>query len=370
MSVGSALVAGNDALPRVALEALALALEKTGQGYANSVLMFLTTDFSRQLQPTITAVARAARCTQVVGGVAAGVFTDSGWVLDRPAAALMVFTDDLSLAGAKACQFAPAPILSFAGSSLPPGWAKGRRRFGGSFAGPPGQGERLVWQQSRLLGECSVRLQGGRVEVDVSLGWRFLGRAHVIESSRAYQLLRVDGRMALASLMSDVADNDDTVALPPISSLCAVLIDAGDPSPRAGQLLDGTHQPVAIVDCSADESLTLSERPLSGQRLAWASRSPATATEDMRRSVAQLARVAPDPVAALLFSCLGRGPYFHDGEEGDVHCLRERFPGLPLIGCYGTGQIAPSLAGGNRLLQNAVVTALISTSAGEADVQS
>lgn len=370
MSVGSALVSGNDAVPQLAVKALALALEKAGQGCAKGVLMFLTADFSRQAQLTVTAVARAARCTQVVGGIAPGVFTDSGWVLDRPAAALMVFTDDLSLAGSDAGDSVAVPILSYAGSSLPPGWTGGRKRYGGAFSGQFGQVERLAWQRSRVLGECSVRVQGGRVEVDVSLGWRFLGRAHAIESSRAYELVRVDGRSALASLLGDVADNDAIVAPPPISSLCAVLIDAGDPSPQSGQLLDGSHHPVALLGCSADESLTLSERPLPGQRLAWARRSPATATEDMRRSVAQLARVAPDPAAALLFSCLGRGPYFHDGDDREVDCLRERFPGLPLIGCYGTGQIAPSPAGGNRLLQNAVVTALISTSAGEADVQS
>jgi hypothetical protein len=58
------------------------------------------------------------------------------------------------------------------------------------------------------------------------------------------------------------------VAPPPISTLCAVLINAGDPSPRPGQLLDASHHPVAIVDSSADESLTLSERPLPGQHLA------------------------------------------------------------------------------------------------------
>ena len=368
MSVGSALVSGDDAVPGLAVKALALALEKAGRSYASSVLMFLTAEFSRQAQQTVTAVARAARCTQVVGGVAAGVVTDSGWVLDRPAVALMVFADDLSLAGLDAGRTIAAPILSYAGGSLPPGWAEGGRRFGGSFTGPPGSVEPVAWQQGRLLGKCSVRLQGGRVEVDVSLGWRFLGRAHAIESSRAYELVRLGGKVALASLMRDVAANDDLVTPPPISTLCAVLINAGDPSPRPGQLLDASHHPVAIVDSSADESLTLSERPLPGQHLAWAIRSPATATADMHRSVAQLARVAPDPEAALLFSCLGRGPYFHGGEDADVDCLRKRFPGLPLIGCYGTGQIAPSPAGGNRLLQNAVVTALISSSAREADV--
>ncbi len=51
-------------------------------------------------------------------------------------------------------------------------------------------------------------------------------------------------------------------------------------------------------------------------------------------------------------------------------CLCEQFSGLPLIGTYGSGQIALTPPGGNRLLQNAVVTALISTVARRSDVQS
>jgi small ligand-binding sensory domain FIST len=60
-----------------------------------------------------------------------------------------------------------------------------------------------------------------------------------------------------------------------------------------------------------------------------------------------------------MFSCIGRGPYFYGGDDRDLMRLRQRFPGLPVLGTYSTGQIAPSRRG-NRLLQNSVVTALIS----------
>jgi small ligand-binding sensory domain FIST len=79
----------------------------------------------------------------------------------------------------------------------------------------------------------------------------------------------------------------------------------------------------------------------------------------MRQTLARLATGAPAPAAALLFSCIGRGPYFYGGEDRDLDVLRERFPGLPLLGVYGTGQIAPR-PGGNVPLHNAAVTALIS----------
>ena len=86
--------------------------------------------------------------------------------------------------------------------------------------------------------------------------------------------------------------------------------------------------------------------------------------------VGRLAAVAASPVAGVVFSCIGRGPYFHGGEDRELDCLRQRFPGLPLLGVYGTGQIAPCPAGGNLSLHNAVVTALISNTVRRADVQS
>lgn len=92
MTVATALVSGNDPLPQIAEDAIRQALAKAGLTHANGVLLFLTPEFARHAQHTITAAARAAQCsTQVAGGIAAGVFTESGWVVDRPAAAVMVF---------------------------------------------------------------------------------------------------------------------------------------------------------------------------------------------------------------------------------------------------------------------------------------
>lgn len=370
MSIGAALVAGNDAQPQLAAQAVRLALEKAGERHANGVLLFLTAEFSRHAQQAITAVARAARCTQVAGGVAAGVFTDSGWVLDRPAAAVMVFTGGISLGHPETVTASGEALLSYAGSTLPQGWTDGgEKRFGGSFAGHAGRVDPVAWQQSRLTDHCSVQLLGAHVEVGVSTGWRLLGAAQPVDSSRAYELLRLGGQAALDSLLAAVR-SDGHERPPPLTSLCAVLVADGADSATQRQLscANGAHHLIAIIASSQQGSLTLAERIVPGQRLAWAIRLPELAAADMRRSVACLAAAAPDPVGAIAFSCIGRGPYFHDGEDRDIDCLRERFPGLPLIGTYGTGQIAPSPARG--MLQNAVVTALISQAARRSDVQS
>ena len=77
MSIATALVAGDEALPQLADTAIRQALEKAGLTHASGVLLFLTPDFARHAQQTVTAVARAAQCTQVAGGIAAGVFTEA-----------------------------------------------------------------------------------------------------------------------------------------------------------------------------------------------------------------------------------------------------------------------------------------------------
>lgn len=368
MSVASALVAGNDPLPRLAERAFARALEKTGERQANGVLLFLTAEYSRHAQQTVTAVARAARCTQVAGGVAAGVFTDGGWVIDRPAAAVMVLAGGIALGPADTSGGCGEPLLGYTDNHFPGAWAgSARKYFGGSFTGAAGLVEALAWQQSRLAAHCRAQLLGTQVAVDVSLGWRLLGDAQTVDSSKAYALLALGGCEARESLSRALREAGHS-GRPPPSALSAVLIDSG--AEASASFAGGRSHPIAILDIGRHGAVTLAERVTAGQRLAWAIRLPRAAEEDMRQCVARLATVAPDPLAGVVFSCIGRGPFFHDGEDRDVDCLRQRFPRLPLIGTYGTGQIAPNAAGGNLLLQNAVVTALLNPPVRSSDVQS
>jgi hypothetical protein len=89
----------------------------------------------------------------------------------------------------------------------------------------------------------------------------------------------------------------------------------------------------------------------------WAMRQGLAAENDMRRLAGELAdRLGAAPDFGLLFSCLGRGPWFFGGEDRDLAVVKERFPGLPLIGAYGGGQIAP-LFNGNEQVHNAAVLA-------------
>ncbi len=372
MTIATALVSGNDPLPYLAETAIGEALERGGLQQAQGVLLFLTPEFARNAQTTVTAAARAARCLQVAGGIAAGVFTETGWVLDRPAVAAMVFGGDLlpcvaghaadgdeALSGAGA-----APLLSLAGGALPTAWQTGRARFGACFNGALAPAEPAVWQQARLDPQrhCVLQLRGARVDIGVSSGLRLLGNAQPVDESNGYDLDAIGGLCALHSLQRALPAEchaQQPLALHPLSAVLIEERTENTADDTRNALIEGRYRPIPIIAANADGSLTLAERVQPGQRIAWAIRQALPAEADMRQTLARLATGAPAPAAALLFSCIGRGPYFYGGEDRDLDVLRERFPGLPLLGVYGTGQIAPR-PGGNVPLHNAAVTALIS----------
>jgi hypothetical protein len=377
MSIATALVTGNEATPLMAETAVRQALARAGLTTANGVLLFLTPDFARQAQACVTAAARAASCLQVAGGIAAGVFTEDGWVLDRPAAAAMVFGDGFSLAPADDGSESPATLFSFTGGTLPAEWRQLPQRFGGSFNGGVGSGAPAVWHGGRVspAQRCTLAIGGARVEVGVSSGLRLLAPAQRVEAVCAYDVEEVGQRSAFASLLRALPpawrDNCvacDTASLP-LHQLCAVLIDDDAGGDAHAALAAGRFRPVAIVAANIDESLTLAERTQAGQRLAWAIREPATCAADMRRSLARLAADNSEAAAALAFSCIGRGPYFYGREDEDLGLFASYFPGLPLLGVYGTGQLAPGCDGANRQLQNSVVAALLSRQQESFDVQ-
>lgn len=373
MTVATALVSGNDPLPQLAEQAVGMALKKAGLAQANGVLLFLTPDFARHAQTTITAVARAAQCMQVAGGIAAGVFTEEDWVLDRPAAAAMVFGRGMSLMHPDEANKLEAPILCYTGGAFPENWGSSPARFGGSFTGTVGYADPVAWQQSRLDAQqrCSIRVLGARASLGVSSGLRLLGKPQRITGSAGYDLQKLGRYGALDSLSRALPPEYRERPHLPLHRLMALLIGTDDLADAQSALAAGQHHPIAIVAANSDGSLTLSERTVPGQYLAWAIRQPLSAETDMRQALARLAEESPAPSCALMFSCIGRGPYFYGGEDRDRGILCDRFPGLPLLGIYGTGQIAPATAATNRQLQNAVVTALLSKHSGkEAHVQS
>lgn len=369
MKAASALITGNEPLPTLAEHAVREALTRAGHRQANSVVLFLSGEFTRHAHSAVLAAARAAQCTQVFGGIAAGLCTESGWALDRPAAAALVLCGPYSLASGEAAtavakassdNAAPplaltAPLLCCTSSPFPSEW-ENSRRFGTHFHGNAGHS--AVWQLGRLVeqGCIETRVLGAQIDVALSTGLRSIGTALPVDSVRGYDLLSLGSQPARDSLLRLLPPEWRERHPLPLHLINATIGDAAGAA---------CVQAAAVISINADHSVTLTVPLQPGDKLCWAIRQPLAAEAEMRDTLTDLAlqtgmaSARPMPDFGMVFSCIGRGPYFYGDEDRDLAAVVERFPGMPLIGTYGTGQIAFD-GNTSRQLQNSVVTALFS----------
>jgi FIST C domain len=346
MKVASGLVSGLQPTPELAADAVRNALHGAGLERADQVLLFLTRDFVRHAQPAIVAAARAAGTLQVSGCTAYGLLTERGWLLDQPGAAALVFAQPTPDHGERS-----GPLLSFSSHhTLPHDWRSLPARAGLLDA------EAASWAHGRLAGTpgAEVRLPGVHARVACSPGLRLLGLPLTVNTTTGYDMRQLGGLAAIDSLRRSLPA--EMRADPPLHQ---IVVSRAVEEPA-----------VPILSINADGSLTLGEALAVGETVHWAIRQPLSAERNMRRSLlsalpgesqngAVNAENTPD--FALMFSCLGRGPLFYGNEDRDLLAFAEQFPGVPLLGAYGGGQIAP-VGKRNRLFQNTVVTLLYESS--------
>jgi small ligand-binding sensory domain FIST len=348
MKAGSGLVTGQRAAPELAQAAVQAALAAAGLARADNVILFLSRDFNRQPQAAVLAAARAAGCISVSGCTANGLFTERGWQLDQPAAAALVYSAPTSDVPAE------SPLLSFSGHGrLPFEWQDGQQRVGLLDT------DAAVWSHGRTAdnGCAEFHLPGLNARIARSSGLRLLGEPQPVEQCAGYELRRVGGHSAVDSLHRALPA--ELRERPPLHQIAA-LRQADAPG-------------IAILSANADGSLTLADNLTDGETITWAIRQPLGAEQEMREVLTSMTTettagprttettagrtVNPKkrPNFALMFSCIGRGPLFYGNDDRDLVAFRDTFPDTPLLGAYGTGQIAP-LAGHNRLFHNTALT--------------
>ena len=351
MSVASALAIGSQPKPELAQRAVREAMQKAGVEVANSVLLFLTSEFARDPLPAIKAAGREASCVQVVGCSAPGIFTDQDWVLDAPAAAAMVFGGDVALAPVHDAGPDHLLLALAAPNAINTTWLSGAGlRFGGVSGDATGQGPFSVWHSGKgaIAGHCEVDVSGAAGAVGAAHGVRMLCDARPVTASHGHDLIFLGGKPALDTLHQACAEEPL-----PLHRLMAGIAD------HESEIAHGQYRLTALVGANeAERSVTLARRLEPGQRVFWALRETGAAQQDLAGTVDQLVtQLGAPPDFGLLFSCLGRGPYFYSGVDRDLELLQRRFPGMPLIGFYGNGEIAP-IKGVNELLQYSAVLGL------------
>lgn len=352
MSVATALALGREPTPELARLAVAEAMDKAGLQVANSILLFLTSEFARDPQPALKAASVAASCVQVVGCSAPGIFTEQDWVLDAPAAAAMVFGDGIGLAPEPAPHPNQLLLAMTAPGAVNITWlSNAGLRFGGVSGDATGQGPFSVWHNAKGVagGYCEVALQGVAGTVGAAHGVRVLSEPRPVSAGQGHDIIFLGGKPALDTLQRAYPGEE---ALP-LHRIMAGIAD----SMEAFRHGDYRLTPLVCAN-ETDRSVTLARQVQPEQLVFWALREADAAQADLEATLDTLeAELQAGPQFGLMFSCLGRGPYFYSGVDRDLELMQRRFPGMPLIGFYGNGEIAP-INGVNELLQYSAVLGL------------
>ena len=356
--VATGLARGARALPELAAQAVEQALKRANLTRANSVLLFLTPHFAPSPEPALRAAARAAGSLQVTGCTGAGVLTEDEWLLDVPGAAAMVFGEQLRLSAADNNED-DEPVISLCSpSGLYAEWLDSNAPRIGAVSGDLfGQGPFRVWAGTRVVdgGRVDACIEGAHGVVQVSQGMRALTSPIEIGEVHGLDVLKLGNYPALSVLVQSLPGNVREHERLPLHLIVGG-VTFGDPDTA---IRDGRYRLNHIVSANLnDRSVTFSTPLAAGERLFWAMRDALTAERDFR-STLDLAmhnlNAAPD--FALLFPCMGRGPHFYGNRDRDLDLFKSRFPGLPAIGFYGNGEIAP-LDGMNHLYQYSAVLGL------------
>ncbi|MFQ6539649.1 MULTISPECIES: FIST signal transduction protein [Aphanothece] len=95
-------------------------------------------------------------------------------------------------------------------------------------------------------------------------------------------------------------------------------------------------------------AVAVAERMRVGQQVQFQLRDAEASRQELRQLLKQQQGRPAQPLAALLFACLGRGQGLYGHADGDVSLCRERFGALPLSGAFCNGEIGP-IAGSTQL---------------------
>jgi small ligand-binding sensory domain FIST len=356
--VTTGLSHGGRSRPEHAANAVREALARANLERANAVLLFLTPDYATDPLPALKAAARAAGCLQVFGATGAGILTDQEWVLDSPGAAAMVFGGPVQLGLAQHAEHDSVLLSLSTPTALTADWLDiPSVRLGAVSGDLFGHGPFTVWANARVVedGRAQAVLAGCEGAIGVSQGVRALTSPIEIAQTQGYELLKLGNYPALNVLVQSLPEAVREMEPIPIHLIMGG-VTIGEPHTA---LKEGRYRLNHIVDANeANQSLTLSNRLHPGERLFWAMRDSLVAEREMRDTIEKnVTALGGAPDFALLFPCMGRGPHFFGNRDRDLDQLRARFPGLPIIGLYGNGEIGP-LDGVNHLYQYSAVLGL------------
>jgi small ligand-binding sensory domain FIST len=359
LKVATGIAKGKQTSPELASKAIQIAMKKAGMSTAQSALLFLTSEFAADPQSAIKAASKAASSTQIIGCSATGIFTEDEWILDGAAAAAMVFSEDIFSGHPNTINNSSHLLTLSAPNAINASWLDNNQlRFGGVSGDATGRGPFSVWHNGKGLGQgyCELGIKSCKFSVGASHGLKFISSPRKITACHQYDLLSIANNSALSSLKAACLQENFTDDDLPYHLLMVAHAKTSKAFER------GEYELTSIIMTDAETNVvTLANQLQEDDWLCWTVRDISSAQTDIVKTANDLHdNLKTAPEFALLFSCLGRGPYFYNGNDKDLSLIKALFPKLPIIGFYGNGEIAPIL-GKNTLLQYSAVLSLFST---------
>ena len=324
------------------------------------VLLFLTNGYARSPGAALKAAARASSSTQIIGCCSAGILTEEEWLLDAEGAAAMIFTGRPVLQPARLAPEATT-LLNL---SCPP-FAKisidqaMQRMIGAVTSDDYGQGPYSVWHSARTVDDGYV-LAGFDPDIKsgiaVAQGIRQLSPIMEITGVDASNLVSTDGKPALDGLLDSIPDNLRDISTQQPHHILGAISETTSRESIEKEFFKLRH----VVATDTDKGhVGLTGGVRINHHIFWAMRDEAIAQETqesgLETAVNELGR---EPVFALVFPSISRGPGYYVGRDRDIEILRSRFPDLPIIGFYSNGEIAPGMYASGLLHQYSTVTGL------------
>jgi small ligand-binding sensory domain FIST len=88
-------------------------------------------------------------------------------------------------------------------------------------------------------------------------------------------------------------------------------------------------------------SVAVGERLRVGQQVQFQLRDAGASHQEQRQLLQRQRQRQSEPLAALLFACLGRGEGLYGQPDGDVQACRDQFAAVPVAGAFCNGEIGP-----------------------------
>lgn len=348
------------------------ALEKSGASKADTVLFFASSFYKKHYEAVAKKIRDVTGAKTVVGASSHGVLTEEQEIERHPAVAVMALAADEIhtrsflienlqennfLAGEKAGTILQAGGLSPQMTLLfPDPFSFQSPFFFDGFESAAGY--------APLLGGCAgeegsdgktYQIENGRAAFDAVAGLAFSGRFRTetgltrscqpfgeplkITRAEGNMIYEMDGRPAYDILLESIShfpfQNSDQV-------LERVFL--GTPL-RSFQTEFSNHYLIRnIMGVNVKKGMLACVAPVEeGEFVTFAMRDPVLARQDMRTMLEDLkGRVEPSkPAFGFYFNCGARGEALYNAPNADIAIIRESFPGIPILGFFAYGEIAP-----------------------------